>query len=703
MRPFIALLLMVLPCIIYAQPAAPYLKDTSHPKRANSPTLNVTRGINEICNNNIDDDGDGLTDMDDYHCYFNNTSNSTTCTPSRILWSIATGGIWWRNLDNNTSHFVGNPSDQEYWGDITWTANGKLYLSEMVRGEIWEANPVDGSATFVASIPGYYSLNALTADAQSNLYIAARPTSGWYTSSILKFNPSTGQITPVIDLSSYWLYSAGDMVFMNNYLYVACLDMKIAKIDITTGTVETIVYTGEGTTQSYGLTSFGDGYLYMCIWNKLYRVDLSTRISSYYATVSPDEFFSMGGMASYSDPCQSPGCKPKLSIQINSPTPYCSNTGVALKASGSGISGVNRYIWTLPDDTHRIGDTLTAFAPGIYSVRYHSIPDTCGTTASVNISIMEPPRIVLPRDTVLCQNATMLLTPVVQGASQFTWQNGSNAASLQVNQPGLYWVETNNACAVVRDSILIHAGTAPTVFIGNDTLLCPDSARVLQNTLPKQPWDTYLWSTSQTSNSISVSNPGWYWLIATNTCAVTTDSIYLAPKDSCLCNPVYAAAGLGEDQALCPGNTQVIKNSSDLPQYRYLWQDGSNNPYFNVSGAGVYWLEVSTYCNTVRDSIIVTKKDNCTCETFLPSVFTPNNDGLNDLFKPLCYCDISGSLSIYNRYGQLVFYSEDLRKGWDGRYKNMPQSTGSYIFTLKYKVTGRPAVIHKKGSFVLLR
>ena len=66
-------------------------------------------------------------------------------------------------------------------------------------------------------------------------------------------------------------------------------------------------------------------------------------------------------------------------------------------------------------------------------------------------------------------------------------------------------------------------------------------------------------------------------------------------------------------------------------------------------------------------------------------------------------CGVTGELSIYNRWGQLVFQTKDLRKGWNGIYNNIPQTTGVYIYQVKYEYIFRPGSFHKNGTFVLIR
>jgi gliding motility-associated-like protein len=65
---------------------------------------------------------------------------------------------------------------------------------------------------------------------------------------------------------------------------------------------------------------------------------------------------------------------------------------------------------------------------------------------------------------------------------------------------------------------------------------------------------------------------------------------------------------------------------------------------------------------------------------YIPTAFTPNNDRKNDVFRALLFGDAEFfELSIFNRYGEVVYQSKDFRKGWDGKYKGMIQETGVFV------------------------
>ena len=140
---------------------------------------------------------------------------------------------------------------------------------------------------------------------------------------------------------------------------------------------------------------------------------------------------------------------------------------------------------------------------------------------------------------------------------------------------------------------------------------------------------------------------------------------------------------LGSDTCLV-NNQPVTFSVANNPLLTYKWQNGSTALTYTASTSGMYYVTATAACNSFTDTIHVTSK--CSYPVYVPSSFTPNNDGLNDVFR------IPGSngqslmrLNIYNRYGSVIFSTTDAAKGWDGTVKGMLQPAGTYIYTIFYK------------------
>jgi gliding motility-associated-like protein len=91
-------------------------------------------------------------------------------------------------------------------------------------------------------------------------------------------------------------------------------------------------------------------------------------------------------------------------------------------------------------------------------------------------------------------------------------------------------------------------------------------------------------------------------------------------------------------------------------------------------------------------------------EIYVPTAFTPNGDGLNDKFKiiPVGITNIR-YFNIYNRWGQLIFSTQDPSKGWDGTVKGIPQPAGTYVWVVAGNSSVDQALLKKQGTLVLIR
>jgi gliding motility-associated-like protein len=153
---------------------------------------------------------------------------------------------------------------------------------------------------------------------------------------------------------------------------------------------------------------------------------------------------------------------------------------------------------------------------------------------------------------------------------------------------------------------------------------------------------------------------------------------------------------LGKYQKLCTGDTLIIfPGKFDS----YVWQDGSTQDSFAVSGPGTYSVTATNICGTKKTETSIVEQP---CIIAFPNAFTPNNDGKNDLFRILNGYNLAGyHLIIFNRWGQEVFETSDYSNGWDGRFQGQQQVQGSYVWFCEYNKNGVHTEL--KGTVTLLR
>ena len=190
------------------------------------------------------------------------------------------------------------------------------------------------------------------------------------------------------------------------------------------------------------------------------------------------------------------------------------------------------------------------------------------------------------------------------------------------------------------------------------------------------------------------------------TCSLTSNSNCVS-TNTALSNPITISIKQRPSGFLPPDSTLCTYSGITItakPGYlNYLWNTNFNGPTLLIKQAGLYWLEVTdqNQC-TGRDSITIQPK-TCLKGLFMPNTFTPNNDSKNDLLKPKIYGSIKQfEWSVFNRYGETVFYSKDINRSWDGKFKGALQHTGVYTWVCTYQ-TDQQMVTVEKGTVLLLR
>jgi gliding motility-associated-like protein len=162
---------------------------------------------------------------------------------------------------------------------------------------------------------------------------------------------------------------------------------------------------------------------------------------------------------------------------------------------------------------------------------------------------------------------------------------------------------------------------------------------------------------------------------------------------------------LGNDTIVC-GDDQsplLTLNPGDFALYR--WQNNAPGPDFDVQQEGLYWVRVTDEngCSG-EDSIFV--RDLCPTRFYIPNVFSPNDDGVNDYFS-VFGSDILGlQLSIYDRWGSLLFQSDDIEARWDGYYRGKAMTPGVYVWVAQiegYRKDGTFFTVTEKGAVTLVR
>ena len=274
--------------------------------------------------------------------------------------------------------------------------------------------------------------------------------------------------------------------------------------------------------------------------------------------------------------------------------------------------------------------------------------------------------------------------------SKITWDfgdpvSGSNSSNAlgdthTFSGPGTYLVKLTYKEPCFGDLLLtrtviipeITAAIYPVSCVGsNDGAIALDGSGLLN---PSFAWNVI---PPQNTDSIFGLANGSYQVVvsADSACGqVYSFDVPIAPDAGV--NPV-----LPERLLFCEGDMITLNPGSFSS---YLWTDGSIGNTLIVRDTGWYGVVVTgtTGC-TGSDSVLV--QENCFTGVFVPTAFTPNDDGVNDVFMPVSGIVEEMSMTVYSRYGQEVFHTDKQFDGWDGTLDGEQMQSGIYVWVIKYK------------------
>ncbi|MBK8451224.1 MAG: gliding motility-associated C-terminal domain-containing protein [Saprospiraceae bacterium] len=160
---------------------------------------------------------------------------------------------------------------------------------------------------------------------------------------------------------------------------------------------------------------------------------------------------------------------------------------------------------------------------------------------------------------------------------------------------------------------------------------------------------------------------------------------------------------LGTDTFFCGDKAFLNLNPGIF--YNYLWQDGFTGASYLVTKEGRYHLFVENDFGCIgEDSIYISEK--CPVSIYVPNVFSPNGDQINDFFFPVLKYYTAYKLEIFDRWGNLLFISNQPEVGWNGRFNEHTMMPGVYVYVILYEgydEFGRYVKRKKAGECNLLR
>lgn len=390
------------------------------------------------------------------------------------------------------------------------------------------------------------------------------------------------------------------------------------------------------------------------------------------------------------------------------------------------------YSWNFGDhahlDTSSISTTHIYSAHGVYSVTLTGrTTEGCIADTTIIIDTHYPNNAgftIMP-DT-LCKGGSSTFTMNVPATAllNYLWKFGDGDTTAFTLMPNHQY--TVEGVYPVTLSILDTAGCVDSltkyvyvfgvrINIFHDTTLCVSMPFGLQNEVKVLPFPlsgtmSFHWSPAIHLSDTTAQIPFYRGLgTTTYTFTATANPLGCIEKDTVRVNSILGKplTRVSRDTTITLGHSAQLNSWNELI-YRWEPNDGTlNNPNINnpiaTPTSTTQYIVYGYDENGCQDSAFVTVYVDSDMEECIPTAFTPNGDGLNDVFRPLCLrLQKIVEFNVYNRWGELVFTSASADKGWDGTYKGIAQEIGTYYYMITIARANAQNVLYK-GDVTLIR
>jgi gliding motility-associated-like protein len=398
-----------------------------------------------------------------------------------------------------------------------------------------------------------------------------------------------------------------------------------------------------------------------------------------------------------------------LQVNANTTNGTCNggdNGSITITASG----GNGGFQYSIDGTTYQNANTFSV-SPGNYTVTVKD-GNNCTATRAVTVGLTNDLVLNTRADTAVCEGKPVQLT-TNSNATSFAWTPaGPGISSLTDKDPVVtpatttqYIVTATYGVCVKKDTVIVQVNAAPLPDAGAGGTICFGKTFQLQGSGGAQ----YLWRPMNLLSGATLQNP----VASPN----TTTTFYLKVRDAIGCESLSEdtvkvivtppiAAYAGPDTTITFGEPYQL-NATGATLFSWSPSTGLSNPFIanpvaTIFADQVYNVAVSTP-DGCKGSATVKLKVYKGPDIYVPTAFSPNGDGVNDVLKVVPVgIKVFDFLRIYNRYGQLIFETKLADIGWEGRFKATEQPAGSYVYVVQGK-TEKDKVVRKTGTIILIR
>jgi gliding motility-associated-like protein len=355
---------------------------------------------------------------------------------------------------------------------------------------------------------------------------------------------------------------------------------------------------------------------------------------------------------------------------------FCTGESIILDPQ----SNATAFEWAIDGST---SPTLSINSGGNYSVLLYN--DFCSIAESIIAYEVSPPDLYLGQDQFLCIGETA----TINSNSTGLWNIGGISNQIMTTSSGIYSQSLNTLGCMSTDDVIITFQSPPIVFLGNDTTICDGTILTLDAGAPGT------WNTGNLSTLLSVSTPGNYSVVVNDGVCISLDSINVFMD--------YAPIDVLPDSVTQCSDLPITLNAGESLAETFNWSTSETSSSIIPPVTGTYTLITTNYCGTRTESIEIIY-EKCEFTLFIPNSFTPNNDGVNDVWFPVFDQLDEIKIAVFDRWGKMVFEGDKLDYTWTGNIAGGEYyaPNGIYAYKIIYKSEfGDDEIIY--GNIVMSR
>jgi len=369
---------------------------------------------------------------------------------------------------------------------------------------------------------------------------------------------------------------------------------------------------------------------------------------------------------------------------------------------------------------------------GIFPIALIGSNSKCGIQDTLRDTLTLFPGVELQsmNDTILCKGSTIQFIGRTNGtANSFIWDTSPNynsplnpptdsVLSIQVNQSTTYYLNASNALCDAQDTITVDVQEVIAEVIDAWTICEEDTLDIEAQILEGIPPLNFLWE----PNSLILSGQGTNRIrtspsISTEIRLRTTDNLGCEDFDTLQIDVQQAAFNdatiFADPDSVFKGQKVQLSTNRNGSNLLYQWHPPAQmnnptlpNPIFSPQGEDSVHVSITDMNTTcIVEAFLRIKVFEVNCDEpdiFVPTAFTPNNDGNNDILFVRGANLRSIEFQVFNRWGELIFESNDLNKGWNGSYQGKAVAPDVFTYQLR-AICFDGQDYYTKGNITLIR